>query len=162
MYADLCVEERVTSRRSRVGIRTRTREISLGYPTVGVGFKLGPAGASLKNYTFTLCDNTINAWLADDVADVQSEMQEKEDISAVLTHCNQSRKDILTSMGFQMGVSGLAGFKNMLKAIVAEDWNEAVEQMLDSTRAKQTPNRAQRHAAVMQSGKWRPTYKFSV
>ncbi|MNY66033.1 Phage lysozyme [compost metagenome] len=89
-------------------------------------------------------------------------MQENEDISAALAHCNQPRKDILTSMGFQMGVSGLAGFKNMLKAIVAEDWNEAVEQMLDSTWAKQTPNRAQRHAAVMQSGKWRPTYKFSV
>lgn len=36
---------------------------SLGYPTVGVGFKLGPQGASIKNYTFTLGDDTINTIL---------------------------------------------------------------------------------------------------
>lgn len=133
---------------------------SLGYPTTGIGFKLGPQNAPLSHYTFTLSDNTIDAWLQDNVNSVSTSMQQNADIAKALTHCNQPRQDILTSMSYQMGVSGLAGFHNMLSAIDAENWDEAASQMLDSTWAKQTPDRAKRHAAVMQSGQWSPTYDF--
>lgn len=148
--------------RQEEGVRYTPYADSLGYPTVGVGFKLGPQGASLKNYTFTLCDGTIDAWLTDDVAVVLEDMQDDKNIAAALTKCNQPRKDILTSMAFQMGVEGLANFKNALQAIQDEDWNQAALEMLDSTWAEQTPNRAERHAAVIKSGRWRPTYKFSL
>lgn len=146
--------------REEEGVRYTPYLDSLGYPTTGVGFKLGPQGAPLSHYTFTLSDNTIDAWLQDNVNSVSKSMQQNADIAKALTHCNQPRQDILTSMAYQMGVSGLAGFHNMLSAISAEDWNEAVAQMLDSSWAKQTPERAQRHADVMRSGKWAPTYDF--
>ena len=55
-------------------------------------------------------------------------------------------------MGYQIGVSGLAGFHHMLSTIIDENWEEAAAQMLDSTLAKQTPERASRHAAVMACG----------
>lgn len=82
------------------------------------------------------------------------------DIHDAMCCCSQPRQDILTSMAYQMGVSGLSEFHHMLEAICNQDWNEAAAQMLDSTWAKQTPERANRHADVMRSGQWAPTYNF--
>lgn len=79
-------------------------------------------------------------------------MIDNDDIAQALTHCNQPRQDILTSMGYQMGVEGLTGFHHMLSAIVDEDWDEAAAQMMDSNWATETPERASRHAAVMRNG----------
>ncbi|MDK9356736.1 glycoside hydrolase family protein [Lelliottia wanjuensis] len=146
--------------RQEEGVRYTPYIDSLGYPTTGIGFKLGPQGAPLSHYTFTLSDNTINAWLQDNVDDVSASMQQNADIAKAMAHCNQPRQDILTSMAYQMGVGGLAGFHNMLSAIDAENWSAAASQMLDSSWAKQTPDRAKRHAAVMTSGQWSPTYDF--
>lgn len=146
--------------RQEEGVRYSPYIDSLGYPTTGIGFKLGPQGAPLSHYTFTLSDNTINAWLDDNVQGVQADMMQNSEIAIALNHCNQPRKDILTSMAYQMGVNGLGNFHHMLSAITAEDWDDASAQMLDSTWAKQTPDRAKRHAAVMQSGQWSPTYNF--
>lgn len=146
--------------RQEEGVEHKPYIDSLGYPSSGVGFKLGPQNAPLSNFTFTLTDNTINAWLSDYVADVLADMAKDSNIAAAMAHCNQPRVDILTSMAYQMGVSGLAAFHNMLAAIIAEDWEEAVRQMLNSAWATQTPARAQRHADVMRSGCWQPTYDF--
>ncbi|CAI1771447.1 Phage-related lysozyme (muraminidase) [Serratia quinivorans] len=133
---------------------------SLGYPTIGTGFKIGPQNADLDDYTFSLTKPTNDVWLQSLVDQTQADMWANADISEAMLHCSEPRRDILTSMAYQMGVTGLAGFHNMLKAIDAEDWEGAAEQMLDSTWAEQTPARAQRHAYVMQSGEWQPTYDF--
>ncbi|WP_330985365.1 MULTISPECIES: glycoside hydrolase family protein [Enterobacterales] len=146
--------------RQEEGIRYSPYLDSLGYPTTGVGFRLGPQGAPLSHYTFKLSDNTINAWLRDNINAIHSNMQTCYEITAALHVCNMPRHDILTSMAYQMGVGGLVKFHNMLQAIVEEEWSEAASQMLDSTWAKQTPQRAQRHANVMASGEWFPTYEF--
>ncbi|KAF1367774.1 glycoside hydrolase family protein [Yokenella regensburgei] len=146
--------------RQEEGVRYTPYLDSLGYPTTGVGFKLGPQGASIKNYTFRLSDTTIDAWLSDTVSGVQAGMRKNSEISIALAHCNQPRQDILTSMAYQMGVAGLSGFHQMLDAISAEEWDEAVAQMLNSSWAKQTPSRAQRQSAVLKSGLWQPTYSF--
>lgn len=146
--------------RQEEGVKHEPYIDSLGYPTVGVGFKIGPAGAPLSHYTFTLTDPVIDAWLQSNVDTVLTSMSENGDIATAMQHCNQARQDILTSMAYQMGVGGLGDFHHMLQAIVAEDWQEAARQMLDSTWANQTPERAQRHADVMQSGQWQPTYNF--
>lgn len=133
---------------------------SLGYPTVGVGFKLGPKGAPLSHYTFALTDPVIDAWLQSLVDEVQADMAENDEIFSAMKACNYPRQDVLTSMAYQMGVSGLAGFHNTLAAVAAGDFDKAAAGMLDSTWAKQTPERAEREAAVMRSGVWSPTYDF--
>lgn len=146
--------------RQEEGVRYSPYIDSLGYPTTGIGFKVGPQGAPLSHYTFSLSDNTINAWLDDNVQSVQAGMMQNSEIVIALNHCNQPRKDILTSMAYQMGVNGLGKFHHMLSAITTEDWGEASAQMLSSTWAKQTPDRAKRHAAVMLSGQWSLAYNF--
>lgn len=146
--------------RQEEGVRYIPYIDSLGYPTVGVGFKLGPQGAPLNHYTFTLSDNTIDAWLDINLSNIQESMLQHPEISAALPHCNSPRKDILISMAYQMGVSGLGGFQRMLSAIIIENWDDVANHMLCSTWAKQTPGRAQRHAEVMKSGSLRFAYNF--
>jgi lysozyme len=146
--------------RQEEGVRYSPYLDSLGYPTIGVGFKLGPQGASLRDYTFTLSNNTINTWLDELVTAVYARMMQNSEINFALGHCNSARQDILISMAYQMGVAGLGGFHQMLSAIIAEEWETAASQMMSSCWAKQTPSRAQRHRDVMLSGQWRPVYTF--
>ncbi|ECY1196644.1 lysozyme, partial [Salmonella enterica] len=42
------------------------------------------------------------------------------------------------------------------------DWNNAANEMRRSIWAKQTPKRAERHAAVIESGQWAPVYDFVI
>lgn len=49
---------------------------------------------------------------------------------------------VLQNMAFQMGLKGLLGFKRTLDLLHLCRYAEAAKEMLDSTWAKQTPNRA--------------------
>ena len=62
-------------------------------------------------------------------------------------------------MAYQMGVDGLFKFKKMIAALGKGDWNEAAHQALDSRWAKQTPARAERHAAVIANGNLMEVYE---
>lgn len=53
------------------------------------------------------------------------------------------------NMAYQLGVSGVMQFRNMLSALRRGDREEAAEHALDSRWAKQTPNRAARVAALI-------------
>ena len=56
---------------------------------------------------------------------------------------------VMLDMAYQMGVNGLKGFKNMLRAIHDLDWEKAADELLDSNYARQTPNRAKRNAELL-------------
>lgn len=58
----------------------------------------------------------------------------------------------LLNMAFQLGVSGLLAFKNMIAALDAEDYQAAATAALDSKWCRQTPARAQRIAALIREG----------
>lgn len=148
--------------RQEEGVRYNAYFDSLAWPTIGVGFRLGPQGTPLKYYDFTLDDQTIDAWLQANIEAIQNDMLRCSPVALALSHCNQVRKDILTSMAYQMGCHGLNGFNNMLSAIADEDWESAAEHMLNSRWAKQTSQRALRHASVMKSGQWEPVYPFDI
>jgi lysozyme len=80
------------------------------------------------------------------------EMQGRELLRNALAKCNDARTDVLLSMAYQLGVEGVLQFKNMLSAIVAEQFNDAADAMMNSLWARQTPGRARRHAEMMRSG----------
>ncbi len=65
---------------------------------------------------------------------------------------NSTRRAVLLSMSFQMGVDGLLGFKNTLKAVKKGDWKKAANGMRSSRWARQTPGRAERMSKAMESG----------
>lgn len=67
---------------------------------------------------------------------------------------NLARRAVLIAMAYQMGGAGLLAFHHMLTAVAHGDWATARHEMLDSTWAKQTPERAGRMAAQMFSGEW--------
>jgi lysozyme len=64
------------------------------------------------------------------------------------------RLAVLCQMAFQMGIGGLAGFVNTLRMIQSGAYGPAADAMLQSTWAKQTPERAAREAGQMRTGKW--------
>ena len=58
----------------------------------------------------------------------------------------------LCNMSYQLGLSGLLGFRKMLAAIDRGDYAQAQREALDSRWAIQTPNRARKVAALIASG----------
>ncbi len=60
----------------------------------------------------------------------------------------------LLNMAFQMGVDGLLGFRNTLAMVRDGDYDGAAAGMLESTWAKQTPERAKRISDQMKTGVW--------
>lgn len=134
------------------GFREKPYRDSEGYPTVGTGILIGPKGAALSNYTFTVPKQVADVWLQVFIDKKLTEMRASTVVASALRQCNDARSDILISMAYQMGTAGLASFKNTLGMVAAGKFEEAAAGMLNSKWAQQTPNRARRHAEVMRSG----------
>jgi len=66
---------------------------------------------------------------------------------------SQVRQSALVNFLFQLGFHKARGFKKANKAINTEDWPTAAKEMLDSKWARQTPQRAQRIATIIEGGK---------
>lgn len=136
------------------GYRDKPYYCSEGYPTIGIGTKIGTKGAPLEQYTLT-----INRSIAEELLD-----KEVLEIKQRLSQCdwynklNHDRRVIIESMCYQLGFNGAMKFKKMIAALGVEDWNEAHNQALDSLWARQTPQRANRHADVLLSGNLQFTY----
>ena len=132
---------------------------SAGYPTIGIGKRIGPKGAPLSNYQFKVSKSLAMVWMAEDVQETIEEMNKRQNIKDAMSACNEARQAVLISMAYQMGADGLAKFTNTLKAVAAKRWNDAQAEMLNSNWAQQTPNRANRHATQMLTGVWDQEYK---
>ena len=141
------------------GFKEKPYFCSEGYPTIGTGIKLGPKGAALSNYQITISKEVDAVWMAEIIKQKVAEMSVNQGITAAMSSCNDARKSILISMAYQMGADGLAKFNNTLKAVAEQRWGDAANGMLNSAWAKQTPNRAKRHAKQMLTGEWSPEYK---
>lgn len=134
------------------GFREKPYIDTEGYPTVGTGFKIGPKGAPMSHYQFTLPKEASDAWLLSFVDKTARQMLDNKAIFFAMNQCNDARQDVLLSMAYQMGVAGLAAFKNTLSMVVAGNFTGAAAGMLNSKWAAQTPKRAKRHAEVMRTG----------
>ena len=132
---------------------------SAGYPTIGIGQRIGPKGAPLKLYEFTVSKPLAAVWLAEKVKETLADMDKYTVIHEAMAACNEPRQAILISMAYQIGAEGLSKFTNTLKSIAAQNWHAAQTGMLASKWAKQTPNRANRHATQMLTGVWDQEYK---
>ena len=132
---------------------------SEGYPTIGIGKRIGPKGAPLSQYQFTVSKSVATVWMSEDVQKVVEEIKKYPNIQAAMIQCNEPRQAVLISMGYQMGVDKLAKFVNTLQSIANKKWADAQAGMLASLWAKQTPNRANRHAIQMLTGVWDQEYK---
>ena len=77
---------------------------------------------------------------------------ELEDKLPVFNRLSQNRKEVLIEMAYQMGITGLLKFKNMIQALIGRNYDRASREMLDSKWARQTPGRANELARKMLKG----------
>lgn len=141
------------------GFSAKPYYCSAGYPTIGIGQRIGPKGAPLKLYEFTVSEPLAAVWLTEKVKETLDDMDKYPNIRAAMAVCNEPRQAILISMAYQMGAEGLSKFTNTLKAVAEQRWSDAQAGMTASKWARQTKNRANRHAIQMLTGSWYPDYK---
>ena len=112
----------------------------VGKPTVGYGCLLCAPGGITKDEALAL----LNARVA--------KARELAATIPVYASLDAVRQGVLVQMVYQMGLAGVLGFKNTLAALAAGDWARAASCMRLSRWAEQTPSRANRLAAVIETG----------
>ena len=118
---------------------------SLGFTTIGVGRLIDARrGGGLR-------DSEIDFLLHNDIAEKTAQVLAALPWAFKLS---KPRQAVLINMAFQMGIGGLFKFKRMLGSVEDGQYGEAATEMLDSTWAKQTPERANRLATQMKTGEW--------
>lgn len=136
------------------GYRAKPYIDSEGYPTGGIGIKLGPKGASLGMYQFTIPLNVAKLWALTHAQDMEAKLSSSNALQSVWEALEQPRKDALVNMAFQLGFDGLMNFKKMLAAVRAGNWQEATRQGKDSKWYGQTKDRASRVLATLENGNY--------
>jgi len=121
------------------GLRLKPYKCTMGFDTIGYGRNLETNGIS---------EDEAETLLANDVFKVMEQLADR----GLLQDHTKPRQDVLINMAFQLGVSGLLKFKNMIAALDDKDYKRASVEMLDSRWAKQTPNRANELAKQMREG----------
>ena len=130
------------------GYREKVYHCSEGYPTIGIGTKLGPKNAPLSNYTLTVSEPVANELLIQETYSALVRLKQEPWFNCL----DHDRQIIIQSMCYQIGYMGVMKFKNMIAALIIGDYDGAAIQALDSRWAKQTPKRAHRHADVLRHG----------
>lgn len=147
------------------GFRAKPYLDSEGYPTVGIGFLLARTKctpAELKKYyDFTLPGPAAKEWLWCHLDGLVKDMASHPVIGPAYaaTADYYARRCVLISMSYQLGIEGLAKFKNTLWHVAEGRYERAAQGMMNSKWAYQTPDRARRHAEQMSTGKWAEEYR---
>lgn len=148
------------------GIRTKWYIDSEGYPTIGIGHllimektrdtvKINAAiskavGREVTNGTITA--EEVSTLFAQDLAKVRQGISNTSSVREVYVTLNRPRQMAIENMCFQMGVGGVAKFKNALAAMKAQDWQTAYNELRNSTWANQTPGRSSRVSKIVLVG----------
>jgi lysozyme len=131
--------------RNEEGVVAHAYQDSLGFWTIGVGRLIDQRKGGL------LYPDEIDYLLANDVK------RKTDGLTSALPWfhlLDERRQAVLIGMAFQMGVKGLLAFTTTLGHIRVGRYAEAAVAMLESTWAKQTPERAKRLSKQMETGEW--------
>ena len=121
----------------------------LGYPTFGIGHLVVEHDAEYGKEigTYVSENRVIKVF--------------EQDIKTVLSDCNRLYEDfedlpeeaqrVIANMMFNMGYTRLSKFVGMKSGVDARDWNEAADEMVDSSWYYQVINRATRLVERMRS-----------
>jgi lysozyme len=124
------------------GLRLKPYRCTAGKLTIGIGRNLDDCGISQSEAYVMLINDIVNC---------EKQLQSK--IPDIYNQLDEVRKSVLLNMCFNLGVSGLLGFKNTLALVKAGDWERAANNMLVSKWAKQVGRRAIELSELMRKGK---------
>lgn len=122
------------------GLRLKPYKDSVGKLSIGYGRNLDDVGIFSAEADVLLANDIRNATVI------------LESNFPWTTNLDQVRKDVLLNMTFNMGIGGVAGFKDMLASVQSGNYSAAARAMLDSKWAEQVGPRAQRLSIQMESG----------
>lgn len=121
---------------------------SEGVPTTGVGHNLR-ASPLPSGWTFPLTDVQVDQLLETDLENTYRDLSRAVPWWSGL---DDVRQRVLCNMCFNMGITRLLGFKNMLAAMQRGQYTDAAFEMLHSKWAAQVKQRAVRLAFQMRNG----------
>ena len=124
------------------GLRLKPYRCTAGKLTIGYGRNLDDVGIS-EEEAMILLDNDIQ--------------RAKGSLFAALPWVralDEVRQSVLINMVFNLGIAGLLGFKNTLRAIEGRRFKAAADGMLASKWAEQVKGRAEELARQMETGEW--------
>ena len=121
------------------GLRRTAYQDHLGFWTIGVGRLIDGAkgGGISEDEAMMLLENDIAKFTARLDAELPWWKSRPDNVQRAMAN-----------MAFQLGMGGLQEFKRMLACLQAGDYAGAKREALDSTWAKQTPERAARVVAL--------------
>ena len=124
------------------GLRLKPYQDSRGIETIGYGRNLRDKGLTEKECLWLL-------W--NDIDEVQAFIRTQWTWTL---HLDDARLGVLVNMGFQLGIAGLAQFRQMLAAMQSSQWESAAEHLEDSDYYRQVPARAERMKQQLLTGVW--------
>jgi lysozyme len=122
------------------GNKSKPYKCTAGKTTIGIGRNLDDVGLSPDEISY-LFQNDIKRV----IADLDKNLGWWRGLS-------DARKRVLANMAFNLGIAGLLGFRNTLKAVAEGRYSDAADGMLASKWATQVGARAQRLAKMMREG----------
>ncbi len=122
------------------GLRLKPYQDSTGNLTIGVGRNLTDRGISEEEALHLL---------ANDIVFFYRELGARY---AWFNHLDDVRQLALVTMAFNLGMEGLAGFRELLVALMLKHYNVAAEAALNSKWAKQVGKRAVETAEMLRTG----------
>ena len=142
------------------GFRNEVYLCSEGYPTVGLGLRIGLQDQSLDDFAgFPLMPEVVaEKWMESHIHEIIERMYNYPLMDSAFRYSNDVQKAVIISMCYQLGMVGAAKFKNTWNAVIKRDLVEAKVQMKDSLWYKQSPNRVSRQAEMMETGVILPYY----
>lgn len=126
------------------GLVLHAYEDHLGYWTIGYGRLID------KRRGGGITEAEAEFLLTNDINRVVTELEER---CAFFHKLPEDCQHALINMGFQLGINGLMGFKNMLDALSQSDFERAADEALDSRWAEQTPGRAAEVASMIRGAR---------
>ena len=124
------------------GFRPKAYRDSLGKLTIGIGFLIDPSEPGAEPMPREVADLWLRIILT----------RRAEELNVAVpfwTRLTDRRRSALLNMSFQLGTGGLLKFRNMLKSLEMGKYADARREALNSLWAKQTPQRAERIAAML-------------
>ena len=123
----------------------------LGYPTFGVGHLILEDDEEFGRPVGTaVTEERVRACFASDLSIAEGECYTLYG-EGVFRLWPDEVQQILVNMMFNMGRPRLSKFKNMNKALLAEDWKRAATEGRDSQWYRQVTNRAERLMTRMEN-----------
>ena len=125
------------------GFRGELYQDTEGFNTIGIGFCLD---------RIRMPEKVARFWLRLLLEGIKSHISQCDDIYPIYKDLNPERQLAILNMAYQMGVTGVRGFRKMWGYLETGDYYNAAREALDSVWATQSNLRANRISEVIRTG----------